>query len=130
MAGIDAWLDAPTGNAWLGDKARPASVGAIIADKPTSIVVRRLDPLTTLSAQTVRLDTLAGPQEDGADNLLYVAGTQRVLVTGYRNHPTVADTDLRLGDEFSADAVYYRVVMVQPSFADRLLAVAEAQARP
>ncbi|TXH53006.1 MAG: hypothetical protein E6Q97_14365 [Desulfurellales bacterium] len=95
---------------------RPTSIGDLIAIKPTSITVRR--GATTLSAQTVRLETLASQRAVvGEGGVTFMCDAH---LLGYRDHPTVADTDIQTGDRFRADAVDYEVVIVLPAHVDNV----------
>lgn len=100
----------------FGADDRPISIGDLIALKPTSIVIRRAG--SSLGAQTVRLETLASQR--------MVAGEGGVThacdahLQGYRNHPTVADTDVQAGDRFVADGVSYEVAIVLPAHTDNV----------
>lgn len=89
----------------------PTAIGDLITLKPTSITVRRGN--STLSAQTVRLETLASQRAvvgEGGVTLMCDA-----LLLGYKEHPTIADTDLKAGDRFRADSVDYECVLVMPA---------------
>ncbi len=89
---------------------RATEIGELIALKSTSITIVREG--STISAQTVRLETLASPQ------MVQTAGgiTHRIdgHLLGYKNHPTVSDTDIQAGDRFRADGIDYEVEAVLP----------------
>lgn len=127
--GIKGWFGASDlSSDWLGDKNRPYGVESIIADHPASIVIDGLGS-RTVAAQTVRID-LAGLSASealsmGANALL---SKQRLVVLGYKNHPTITDTDLQRGDEFPYTGQRYRVIKVESHFTDRIIAIAEALA--
>lgn len=90
---------------------RSSSIGDLIALKPTSITVKR--GASTLGAQTVRLETLASQRAvvgEGGVTLMCDA-----MALAYKNHPTVADGDLKPGDRFRADSVDYEVIIVMPA---------------
>lgn len=96
----------------------PTAIGDLIALKPTSITVRRGN--TTLGAQTVRLETLASQRAVvGEGGITHQCDA---MALGYKNHPTVADTDLQPGDRFQADGVAYEVVLVMPAHVDNVQA--------
>lgn len=124
MPNFNAWLGAPPVlGAWLDDVTDAVGVAEIIGQKPVSITVYRQSGV--LPAQTVRLDLLssvASVQEQNATTL----GVMRVLVLGYRNHPTITDTDLRRGDTFAYDGQRYKVTQIDTTYRDRLQAVGEA----
>lgn len=103
---------------------RPTSIGDLIAIKSTAITVRR--GAATLDAQTVRLETLSSQravQTDGGVTHMIDA-----LALGYLNHPTIADTDLQVGDRFAAAGVAYEVVMVMPAHVDNVQAYLKVRA--
>lgn len=95
-----------------------------IAAKPTSIVVTRDG--AQRPAQVVRLDLQSasasvqrGPNAE--------TGVLRVLITGYKGYPELADTDLQRGDRFYTGGVLYEVVAVDTTKTWRLEALAEAR---
>lgn len=126
MPDMSAWLGAETrGHDWrTQDAPRPASVANLIAEKSSSIVVVRNG--VAAAAQTVRIDVFGGSASErmgmGGNAL---TNTQRVLVLGYRNHPTIADTDLQANDHFRHDGRSYRVVKTEGGLSDRVEALAE-----
>lgn len=111
---------------WLDDWDRGVDVARIISDKPTTITVTPVDG-RTVAAQTVRIEvqTLSGSasRRDGSGG---EASTIGMLIIGYKGHPTIADTDLKKGDRFAVSGVLFEVIMIQPAYVDRMLAIAEA----
>lgn len=92
------------------DDDRPTAIGDLIALKPTSITVKR--GATTLSAQTVRLETLASQRAVvGPGGVTFQCDA---LLLGYYGHPTVTDTDIQSGDRFAAGGLSFEVVVVMP----------------
>ena len=90
---------------------RPTAIGDLIAIKPTSITVRRGNG--TLSAQTVRLETLASQRAVvGEGGVTFMCDA---MLLGYFNHATVADCDIQPGDRFRASGVDYECVLVMPA---------------
>lgn len=119
---FDAWFgDTALLREWTGYQFRPTSVGNIILDKPTSIAIER-DGQATLAAQTVRLDTYTAASEVGYFFDTGLLRVQGFVLLGYKNHPTVADTDIETGDRFALDGRIYEVEKVEASFVDRVLA--------
>ena len=90
---------------------RSSSIGDLITLKPTSITVKR--GASTLSAQTVRLETLASQRAVVGEGGITVMCDAMAL--GYKGHPTATDTDLKPGDRFMADGVAFEVVIVMPA---------------
>lgn len=120
----DGWLgNTPALDSWRnGDRAYDTA--RLIQDKPTSITVIRAG--VAQDAQTVRID----PVEQRPSTSSSPAGRtarQRVLVTGYKSHPAISDTDLQHGDRFAVDSQMYDVVDVAAGLNDRLLAYAEVR---
>lgn len=97
--------------AWVGTSTKAADQAAIIADKPTSIVVTR--GATTLAAQTVRIE------EQRNSRQVQTPGGQvfqvDALVFGYYDHATIANTDLKPGDRFAFRGVRYEILMLAPN---------------
>lgn len=127
MPGYPSWIGQRGAlRLWRTDNnPRTAGVANMITDKPAVIVVIRQG--VALTAQTVRVDVFGSTSSERMDmgnNAL--VNTQRVLVLGYRNHPTIADTDLQANDKFVFDNQSYRVVRVESAFTDRVEALAEA----
>lgn len=116
-------------DAWRGREGRPGSVAQMIADDPMSIsVTREVSGVTsTLAAQTVRI---AQRGTTGTETFFRsgagVVTRQSVVVLGYKNHPTITDTNLRYGDRFAYNGKYYQVTLLELDFPDRLIALAEA----
>lgn len=108
-----------------GVNARPEGVNRMILDKPATITVLR-DGVAQ-SPQVVGIHVFGSSMNErqgmGSNAL---TNTQRVLVLGYRGHPTIANTDIQTQDEFAYDGHFYRVVAVEGGFVDRVEAVAEA----
>lgn len=110
----------PALSAWRDDIDRALDTAQKIAAKPSSIVIQR--PSGNLAAQTVRIEVLGvGVQENsGPTATIASAG---VLIIGYKSHPTIADTDIRRGDQFFYNGLLYNVVEVMAEVPDRLLAI-------
>jgi hypothetical protein len=100
------------------------AIGDIIALKPTSIVVNRSG--SSLAAQTVRLETLSSQMQIPGPGGV----THRIdaLLLGYKNHPTVTNTNIQTGDRFAASGVNYEVVIVMPGHVDCLQAYMQVRA--
>ena len=121
MSSIDALLGSTP--SWLSRSHRAYDTARVIADKPTSITVRRAG--ATLDAQTVRLEVSSHmPAQANGPNV--TSTNLQTVVVGYKNHPTIADTDVQRGDRFFAGGQMYEVVQVLADVPDRLLAIAEA----
>lgn len=104
-------------SSWLGsssDFTPDAAVRAVAAwsriqDKPETITVYR--NRVAQAEQTVRIEYNTETRETAGDS----GGTSsmRLLVVfGVKDHPTVADTDLKRGDLFTHEDTDYRIVNV------------------
>lgn len=115
--------------AWREREGRPGSVAQMIADDPFSISITReaSGVTTTLAAQTVRI---AQRGTTGTEAFLRmgsgVNSRQDVVILGYKNHPTITDTNIQYGDRFAYNGKYYRVNLIERDFSDRIIALAEA----
>lgn len=125
MASISAWF----GTGALGSLSlyHPYNVASLIAYNPSVIAIDGLGA-RTVAAQTVRIEMAS----TGATEALTMGGNalvnkQRMVVLGYKNHPTIPDTDIQQGDEFFYAEQRYRVVKTETHFRDRIIAIAESQ---
>lgn len=101
------------------------TVGVRIAERPSSITVTRAG--STLSAQTVRIEVASQPSPmTGLGGNVTTAETD-IIILGYKNHLTVADTNLQRDDRFLYGGRMYNVVDVFANFSDRLMARARAE---
>lgn len=105
---------------------RAGSVGALIDDNATSIIVYRDSEDDPLAAQRVRIE-MAGlsPQERIGSGSNVTALRMPAVIVGYKNHPTEDDTDLQQGDRFAAGGFMYVVKQIETTYADRLIAYAQ-----
>jgi hypothetical protein len=97
-----------------------------IAEKPVNITVVR-SGASQSSAQPVRLEAMATPTQQSGEQ--FRGGEVDMLVTGYKDHPTIDDTDLRKGDRFKYNDQWYEVVEIYPEIEGRLMAVARSSSR-
>lgn len=126
MPNVSDWLGASARAQtwWTHDLPRPESVALLIADKSASIVLVRNGVAQV--AQTMRIDVFgAATTERAAMGGNALTNAQRVLALGYRNHATIADTDIQANDHFLYDDHSYRVIKVEGGMTDRVEAVAE-----
>jgi hypothetical protein len=108
---------------WLAGADQAVDTAQVIADKTTSIVVRRNG--ADLAAQIVRIEELGGPGETRGQNA--TVANAGVLIVGYRGHPTIADTDLKRGDRFylTADSTMYTVTQILVDTRESLQVIGE-----
>lgn len=121
MPSLDNWLASPDGFPLTVN--RSVTTGKRIQEKPTSIIIRR--GVTQLAAQAVRIE----PMSMYAMNTMQGVNNQQsgipMMVVGYRNHPTVANTDIQRGDRFTVETRLYEVKDVIAGLTDRVLAKCE-----
>lgn len=116
---------------WLADSDLAVDTARVIADKTTSIKVKRAGSASFTGepngqAQIVRLETIGSPGETRGENV--TAANAAVLIVGYRGHPTIPDVDLKRSDRFylaSHDATF-TVTAILVDTRDSLQAIAEA----
>jgi hypothetical protein len=123
MPSIETWQGSSFAlSSWRDDVLRAGDTARTVSDKTASIIITRAG--AQLDAQTVRLEPTGGAGESGGP-----AGTVSnagILVTGYKDHATITDTNIRRGDRFFYDGQMYTVTQVLPDVPDRILAVGEA----
>jgi len=124
MPDFNAWLgDTYALSTWRDDVDRSTDTARVISAKSSSIEVYRLG--TAQAAQTVRLEVLSVSQAETMG--INLTGMRMgMLIVGYKDHATIADTDIRRGDWFQEGDVRYEVKHVIPDTPKRFLAVAEA----
>lgn len=83
-----------------------------INDKPASVVFKRNG--ANLSAQTVRVELDNGGSR-GQNTGVRVQGA---VVYGVKDHPTVADTDMQVGDRFRWAGKQYEIGVVVLTFGE------------
>lgn len=109
----------PNFAAWGGGEGQPLALAELITFKPVSTgTITRGNG--TVSAQTVRLETLGTPKQvTGTGGVVHLADA---MVLGYKGHPTIADTDLRPGDLFTIEGRQFEVIAVKAGHTDCLQA--------
>jgi hypothetical protein len=91
--------------------------------KPKTITIKRKGE--TLAEQTVRLELGSIANDERGENAM--PGVQRIVIFGVKDHPTVADTDIKSGDRFNVDNKQYEVVSVVDTIVGEIQAVGEAR---
>lgn len=131
MPDMNKWLgnSAPL-SAWTGTDDRAYDTARFIAAKSSSVRIIRDGSGTYTgepsgTAQTMRIDPQEPtPRERAGANV--VTADMRVIITGYKSHPTITDTDLRRGDRLFFESQMLTVTAVLAGTPDRLEAIAEA----
>lgn len=100
-----------------------ADTWQVIQDNPISIVFRTAAGVS-LAAQTVRIDSDNSASD--AESAAGAAPKRKVIITGVKGHPTIADADIKERYTFVLDNDLYRVVDVLPGIIGEVQAVAES----
>lgn len=103
-------------------------VARFIDEKPSVITIQDRNGSAVVGTQTVRIEPMSNQAREqiGAN---VVTEQEYVMIHGYKNHPTITDTDLRRGDRFTVDNMggLYDVINIVETFTDRLLVMAEVK---
>lgn len=131
MSGLnkaDVWAGNQALNAQPGNvEVRQFDIARLIADRPSLIVVTRRSPATgeeyQLPPQQVRLEIERSfaARDETRSKLGNAVSIQHVLVIGYRNHPTIPNTDLIRGDAFFHENEMWEIQSLIVTIPDRLL---------
>ena len=124
MPDMDVFLGPVAGDAAFRDDTRPVDMARKIDDKNESVVLYRNN--VAQAAQTMRLESVSGVQGALKTEGGVGAGFTGVLLYGYKDHPTIADTDIQLGDRLSVDGVWYVVNGFLPNTPPHIVAFATA----
>jgi hypothetical protein len=79
-----------------------------INDKPTEITIAR--DADDLEAQTVRVELSSSANDVNGEHA--APGVQKCVVFGIKDHATLPDTDIQVGDRFEVDDVEYVVISI------------------
>lgn len=127
MPSFNVWLGGTTGKIDTNISTQNAyddaeTVGVRIAQRSSSIIITRAG--SQLAAQTVRIEAMSyppgftdTPNSDPAERM--------VIIIGYKNHPTIADTNIQTRDRFLYNNDRYEVTEIVPNFNDRVVAKAK-----
>ncbi len=101
------------------------TVGVRIAERTTSIALIRAGVVQ--AAQDMRIEIDTEPDNEVIQSGNARLSTSFVILLGYKNHPTVTDTDIQRGDRFVFESRSYSVIDIYINFNDRIEARAEAR---
>jgi len=97
-----------------------------IAERPSTIVIQRDkgdEEYVTLDPQTVRIEVVQSIHDSGETRDALVAiSRQYVVILGYKDHPTIPDTDMLRGDTFYFQNRTYEIQEVIDTLPGRLMA--------
>lgn len=112
MSRLSAWLEIrPTDIITDDDIERSVNMYNMVLDKPTSIVILR-DGVSPLAAQTVRIEYLEQAFVQRGSQINETT-RQGIVILAQKNHPTVADVNIRKGDRFYLSSVDLMFEVVQ-----------------
>lgn len=126
MPDIRDWMGEGKLEPWAsrGGVDDSVTVGLRIQQRPTTIAIKR-DGGVTLDDQVVRIEPAYFlPQELRGDDMRQLS-VQAIAILGYKNHPTVPDTDIQANDRFFVNGIMYDVIATVEQFGDRILAAAD-----
>lgn len=103
-------------------ESRSMDTARLIAEKPITITLIRNG--IALSPQTVRVEPYRHPHEQNAQNSWRVS-LGAVVIVGYREHPTIPNTDIQRDDNFLYQDQLYTVVNFLSAVRDRLIVIAD-----
>lgn len=119
------WIQLYTPVQQINPTQRAIDTERMIAEQPTRIVVTRNTPAgeVTLAPQTVRLEVIQNIREaNEMKNRVLTISRQYVVVIGYKDHPTIPDTDLQRADLFFHHGFMWEIVELIKEKSGRLIA--------
>jgi hypothetical protein len=113
----------------VDEEARAIAAWARIQEKPSTLTVVRVTPVTnvrTTHEVVVRVEYDNESDEYATVGNMGVNQMGEAVLFGVRNHPTEEDTNLQRGDTFFYAGANFRVVMIIPTIGE-LQFLAEVQ---
>lgn len=131
MNRADIWLSSTAPNPQAGNtEVRGFDTARLISARPSTIVVSRRDPDTRvtiqLPPQVVRIEAMQNIR--GAKDLrdaMVAISEQYVVVIGFKDHPTMPNTNLLRADRFFYQERMYEVIEFIDTVPGRLLVSCE-----
>ncbi len=127
----DVWAGSSAVNPQSGNiEVRAMDIARIIAERPSLVVFSRRNPITKetyqLPPQVVRLEIERSfaARDETTDKMENALSIQHVTVIGYKNHPTIPNTDVIRADRFYFDNQIWEISDLYLTVPDRLLASA------
>lgn len=110
MVDFDGLISSDDGKLVTGitSVSRASRMWALIQRNSTSITIKR--GTTTLSAQVVKVVIENSGNDERVGESRSVSGLQDAIVYGVRDHASVADTDIEIGDMFVVNGDVHRVI--------------------
>lgn len=123
---LDSWLGVtPALTDWM-DQSIQQDYGRIWKEKEVEITILRDG--VALNPQAVRIETIDNVpfERFGSGKTAFINGT-RIRIYGYKDHPSIANTDIQFLDRFKLADQTFEVLQVQPSETWLFTAIAEAR---
>lgn len=130
MNRADVWAGQVSPNPQRGNtEARSYDTARTIAERPTTIIVSRDrgdGNFVELAPQTVRLEIVQNIRS-GVElrDALVAISKQYVVILGYKDHPTIPDTDLLRADTFVYQNRIWEIIEIIDTLPGRLMASAD-----
>lgn len=123
MSRADKWAGSTEPLHDYNIEQRAYDTARTIAAQPFLIVINRSG--TLLPAQQVRLDPFRHPYPGGGE--IDVTAESTINIVGYKDHPTIPDTDINRGDTFRIGRRNYIVTDFLPAVPGRVIAIGKVQ---
>lgn len=119
------WIQLYTPEHRIDPVQRAVDTERMIAEQPTDIVITRNTPtgVIQLAPQRVRLEVIQNIREaNEMENRMMRISRQYVVIIGYKDHPTIPNTDLLRADLFFHNGYQWEIVELIREKFGRLLA--------
>ncbi len=132
MNRADRWAGSAAPNPQRGNtEERGYDTARTIAARPFQIIIQRSvpgsDENVNLPPQVVRIEILQSARQAlELHNTMLAISRQYVVVMGFKDHPTIPDTDLKRADRFFYDNLEWEIIEFIPTIPGRLLVSAMA----
>jgi hypothetical protein len=130
MNRADTWVGQIAPDPQRGNQEmRSYDTARLIAARPYTIVVQRdkgNQTLVTLAPQVVRLEVVQNIRS-GVElrDAMVAISKQYVVIIGYKDHPTIPNTDLRRADTFVYNNREWEIVEIIDTIPGRLMCSAD-----
>lgn len=127
----DTWAGSSRVNPQLGNtEHRDFDTARLIAERPYTIVITRYNPITKLTfqlvPQIVRIEVqhLQRGGDEKISQMMNALSIQQVVIIGYKDHPTIPNSDIQRSDQFMYQNLRYDVNDTMPTIPGVLLMTA------
>lgn len=119
------WLNQPTFPQAPDVTSLAIATAVRIAERPSTVVINRDTGdgnYIQLAPQTIRIEVVQSIRDSGENRDAMVAiSRQYVVMMGYKDHPTIPNTDVQRGDTFYFQNRVYEVQEVIDTIPGRLM---------